>query len=792
MARRRIVKRAILAAISVLLVAGVAAPFVQVNRFGDRIRNALQQALQRRVEIGQVHFNLFTGPGFTVTQVTIHEDPSVGVEAFAYVESLEARVRLSTLWTGRLEFSRLRLDDTSVNLVKTANGWNIMPLLNRTSALHAGGGDAHVRLPEIQVTAGKLYFKFGDTKSSFYVTDADIDITPAWGEGGSFDLRFTGSPARSDRTGQGFGALAARGKWIASPGVESRLDMDVELQKSAMEEVARLFRSEGSGVHGLIASRAKISGPLSNLEIVGRTRIEDVHRWDLLPAKTGGLVFNYHGNIDWRSQKIEVEATPKQNPGSPIALRLRMFDYLTQPHWASDITIDQMPASTLLEVARHMGTSIPPKLLVDGKVMGVFGYSSTGGMQGQASIEKCDIRLTETSHLTIPRAELSMNGDLVQLAPAEVLGEDGQTAEIQGSYSVAIHSLDVRVKARAMNIAAVQVGSGHLLSAAGAPLLENFAKGKWSGWLRYQAEDNGPHLWTGIFDLRDAQVAVPGIVDPVRVAAASVVLEGSRVVVNRLRAHAGTLGLEGEYRYEPDAARPHRFKFSLPSVTGAELERLFKPALSREQSFLARTLRLSPASMPDWMKDRHAEGTIRIGLFTAGNVELRAVRMNAEWDAGDVRLSNVEARWEEGTVAGNLTADLSNQLPKYKGHMEVQNAAWRSGRVDLDGTLESAGLGSEFLLNLSSDGTFQARSIAVLPENPVRTASGSYEFSMSRGDPKLKLTSLQAALGSEKFLGHGGTQADGKLLVDLASSERVMHVAGPLSPLRLAVTTTPQ
>src|SRR5258707_198184 len=96
-------------------IAGVAAPFLNANPFRSRIQAALENALHRRVTIGAVHFNLFTGPGFTVDDVLIEEDPRAGIEPFAYVASLDARIRLRTLWTGHLTFSNLRLDTPSVN-----------------------------------------------------------------------------------------------------------------------------------------------------------------------------------------------------------------------------------------------------------------------------------------------------------------------------------------------------------------------------------------------------------------------------------------------------------------------------------------------------------------------------------------------------------------------------------------------------------------------------------------------------------------------------------------------------
>ena len=74
------------------------APFIQADRYGQQIREALQRELNRKVEIGQVHFNLFTGPGFTVENVVIYDDPSAGIEPFAHMLELEARVGLSSLF----------------------------------------------------------------------------------------------------------------------------------------------------------------------------------------------------------------------------------------------------------------------------------------------------------------------------------------------------------------------------------------------------------------------------------------------------------------------------------------------------------------------------------------------------------------------------------------------------------------------------------------------------------------------------------------------------------------------
>src|SRR5579864_4103052 len=117
--KRRIIFRVILGIGLSVIMLGLLAPYLSADQFRERIREALQAALNRKVEIGAVHFNLFTGPGFSVENVLIGDDAGAGIEPFAHVNTLQARLQLKTFFTGRLSFSRLRLVEPSVNLVKT-------------------------------------------------------------------------------------------------------------------------------------------------------------------------------------------------------------------------------------------------------------------------------------------------------------------------------------------------------------------------------------------------------------------------------------------------------------------------------------------------------------------------------------------------------------------------------------------------------------------------------------------------------------------------------------------------
>ena len=105
-----------------LLIAGFVAPEFTVDQYGRRLQSSLERALGRRVEIGKVHFNLFKGPGFSVDNVTIYEDPAIGIEPVVYIQepgSMDVAPSIWSLLGGRFVIASIRLDGASINLTKS-------------------------------------------------------------------------------------------------------------------------------------------------------------------------------------------------------------------------------------------------------------------------------------------------------------------------------------------------------------------------------------------------------------------------------------------------------------------------------------------------------------------------------------------------------------------------------------------------------------------------------------------------------------------------------------------------
>jgi hypothetical protein len=262
----------------------------------------------------------------------------------------------------------------------------------------------------------------------------------------------------------------------------------------------------------------------------------------------------------------------------------------------------------------------------------------------------------------------------------------------------------------------------------------------------------------------------------VRISTARIDIDGEALNVRQMRALIGPLELYGSYAYDPSAQRPHRFDFTIPTAAMADVEKLLAPALRRDEGFFARTLRLRRAALPEWLADRKADGLVRIGVLTSGDLTARAVRSRVVWTGSVVQLASLEGRFEDGSFKGTGVVDITKSEPQYKLRGSIRNLAWKNGKVDLDGSVATLGSGLELLLNLRGEGTFDARGVVLSPEQVVRTASGTFGLALTAKGPQFKLSDVQASLGSERFTGDGVTLADGRLQMELASASRIVHL----------------
>jgi hypothetical protein len=769
-------------ALAMLLAAGIAAPYMSGNRFAPRIRTALESALGRKVDLGAIHFSLFAGPGFSVDNVVIHENPAIGIEPIAYVGTLEAVPRLISIFTGHLEFASIRLDDASINVAKTGGPsepgrWNFELLLNR-SVIRA--------IPEVHVRSGRINFKFADTKSVFYLTDADLDITPPSHGSAAWNVDFTGEPARTDKPAHGFGEFIARGRWTQTGA--GRLDLDVRLEKSEIGEIVALVHGFDAGVHGTVAGRMHLAGPLNDIRISGNLDIEGVHRWDRMPPYGQSWPLRLAGRLNVPAQIIEMESSTAGGETLPLAVRFRCSDYLSQPRWGVALNWNRFPAGPVLDLARHMGADLPPRLNMTGSLDGVLGYTGQGSLQGELSFHDASVAIPDSPPIRSAQARLIFDRGHARLAPAQVLTAQDETAQLEADYDLNQQSLDLTISTDAMRVESLRAQA----ALAAIPWLDQVSNGTWKGQLRYQiAPPASPGRaspttgWTGAIDLRDALFPLPGLAEPVAVESAAAHIDGARVGLDHIHAQAGKIALEGDYRYEPQMTRPHRLRLRIPEADTAELERLLMPTLRHSRGLIARALNLGRTSLPEWLADRHVDATILVGTLHLGDTDVDDLQTHLLWDAGKVEFPDVRASLDGGRVTAALVVGLRGNRPTYRLQAHANGVEWKSGKIDADTVLESSGTGLELLARLHSSGAFMARGLEMEALPDLESVSGAYDLVWVQLAPVLRFTDLQLVSGDDTYTGQGATQPDGRLLFQLTSGTKEMHMSGTLAQLRV-------
>ncbi len=603
------------------------AEFWQANQFREPIRAALERALGRKVEIqGDLSYSLLKGPGFVVEKVIVHEDPAYGLEPLAYVTSLEARLSVLRLLTGRIEFGTLRLDEPSVNLSRqTDAGANLSPLIVR--ALTPRSDTA---MPDVEVRNGRVNFVFNRRKSVFYLNGVDLDFTPV--DRQAFRVRFEGEPARTDRRALGFGRFQSTGSIRFPGGSDPEVDLSLDLDRTSAAEVATLFERRANNLAGRISTEARLRGPISAIAIEGKLTFEPSRR-DLNPLRDAGLPLAYRGQLDLRHEKLALDSLPKDNPHLPaLSLRFRSSEILRDPRWATLLTLRQQEIQPVVAFLRSFGYDLPEPMHFGGTVSGTFGLSRLG-YQGIAAYE----RAGDAAGPAVTSANVLVDGSHL-------------------TFDTSFRELRVENVRGAFNSVFGEWAPG---------FVSDISKGDLTGNLRFDLRGE-QGAWSGSF--RSTPILnVEGLAAPVEMQPVTVELAAGRMTVAPFKGKVGGVDFEASYRYEPGVAIPHVFGLAVPTLDVAELQRLFAPTLNR-QSAVARTFGLS-GSVPDWLESRRAEGTLRATTLIWNGKKYPNVRARVRWVGPLVEFDSVEIGPGRGSLKVNLTSgapayEMSGNLPR--------------------------------------------------------------------------------------------------------------------------------
>jgi hypothetical protein len=169
-------------------------------------------------------------------------------------------------------------------------------------------------------------------------------------------------------------------------------------------------------------------------------------------------------------------------------------------------------------------------------------------------------------------------------------------------------------------------------------------------------------------------------------------------------------------------------------------------------------------------------------------MHLENLRARMVWDVTKVDLAAIDARMDGAHVAGTLSVVLGARAPFYKLAATVRGFNWQAGRMDIEGSVQTSGVGAELLANLKSEGAFSGMGL------DFGTLSGGYAVSWTPTAARLTLSDLSLRTEDGIFVGRGATQDDGRLLIVLSNGAKEMRMTGTLAALKLdepRVNTTP-
>src|SRR4051794_39186708 len=266
MAQQRRNKRQVIAGLVLVVVLALfVPPFVNANLFKTRLARSVSGALGRNVTMGDVKIRLLPLPGFAIHDFVVMDDPAFSAEPMLRAESVTARLRLTSLWRGRLEIARLSFSYPSLNLVRNAEGhWNVEGLLSHASQVSAAPTgkkkpESRLRFPYIEADTGRINFKILQEKKAHVLVDADFAL---WQESeNQWNMRLEARPTRTDANLGDTGTLRVQGSFQRADKIENTpIKLTFDLQKSQLGQLTTLIYGRDRGWRGDVHVSGTLEG----------------------------------------------------------------------------------------------------------------------------------------------------------------------------------------------------------------------------------------------------------------------------------------------------------------------------------------------------------------------------------------------------------------------------------------------------------------------------------------------------------------------------------------------------
>ena len=358
----------------ILLAIAVVPPLIGIGRYKNKITQLVSTSMGRPVHLSSVELRLIPRPEFVMTDLSVDEDPAFGAEPILHANTVTAAIRFLSLWRGRIEISRISVDEASVNLVRNGDGrWNLESLLRSASARANDAAQNNVpSFPYLEATTSRVNLKNGIEKLPYSLVNADVSL---WQENpGDWRLRLRGQPARTDVSldlaDTGIVRMEARLRPAADQ-QKTPLHVDLEWRSAQLGQLSRLVVGSDPGWRGDLTGELQLDGTAETAQVKTRLTASGVHRAEFAPADPmdfdANCTFLYH----YAARAVEnlVCDSPLGDGHIKVAGELPA----NQPA-KLDVEVQKVPVSAGLDALRTLRNGINESLQARGTITGQLIY----------------------------------------------------------------------------------------------------------------------------------------------------------------------------------------------------------------------------------------------------------------------------------------------------------------------------------------------------------------------------------------------------------------------------------
>lgn len=751
-------KRGALAAVAVLLLALLLPPLINVNRFRGRITAAIGHALDREVAVDHVQLRLLPLPGFDLTRLVIAEDPAFGSEPMLRADEVTADLRLSSLWRGRLEISRLSMQNPSLNLVLQDGRWNLEALLARashtpTAPTARSRPEARPRFPYIEAENARINFKLGQEKKAFALDEADfalwLESEDEWG------MRLEARPVRTDANLADTGTLKLSGTFhrAEQPG-QTPLNLRVSLEKAQLGQLSSLLYGRDRGWRGALDLSASLAGSPADLTLTADARLLGFRRYDI--ASGDALRAQAHCTANYSSRTATLSALECHMPvaDGELSARGTVAGPLASPRYDLGLTARDLPISALAGLLRNAKKDLAADLNAGGTLDAVFTLRPNplpgAGPLWAGGGRTSPVRLTSNSletPLDLGAISFTMEGGAFPADARRKLPRK-QAAEVPARSTLVVAPFAVSLDAPKPTLVRGRFDAvGYQIALDGDADLRRLlevgralglrpppVKARGSVRLGLQLAGNwlnfSPPTLLGSAQLHNLEAQLPGLAAPLHLTASASLSEAT-IELQDLMASVPEyrLALRGWVRIPRHCDQPQgcpsEFDLAAPELVTDELNRLLNPQFRAQPWY-----RLGPSAAVSNPWRFRAQGHLASGRVLVKSLVATGVEAQVRLEPGRLVLTDIAAEVLGGHHLGEWRADFTGSEPMYVGRGRLERAS-----LERLGTLMRDPWATGVL-----SGAYQVTLTGWKAEDLARSASGSADFEWRNGAlPRLSL-----------------------------------------------------